>query len=159
MDKKPFVERLLEVENLTDELQDRDANWLLDWGIGKLDTLLSDISDPETAGLKVNRLMAVMRKINRIAGSYAEKNSVDLADELRALQQLCLVAFGQPTQPAEGSDPQAFEKNAVRLAGMTPRQVVEVLCLGCDTPGGTQNTAKNDGSSDEDLPSSPAPSP
>jgi hypothetical protein len=138
MDKKLFIERMLESENLTDELEDRDANWLLDWGIGNLDALLSGINDPESAGLKVNHLMALMRKINRIAGGYAKKSTEDLAEELKALQELCIEAFGGIDRPMESGDSQTFEKKAANLAGMTPRQVVETLCLACGVPDGNK---------------------
>ena len=53
MEKECFIERILETENLTDELEDADARWLLDWGIQNLDEVLSSTQDEETAGNKV----------------------------------------------------------------------------------------------------------
>ncbi len=94
MNKERFKERILETENLTDELEDDDANWLIDWGIARLDTVLQGAADEETAGNRVNALMAVMRKINRIAGSYARQSPQDLAGELAALRDLFAAVSG-----------------------------------------------------------------
>ncbi len=88
MDKARYVERILEAENLTDELEDAQANWLLDWGIGQLDGLLVDITDEELAGARVNALMAVMRKINRLAGSRQRHNPAELAADFATLADL-----------------------------------------------------------------------
>jgi hypothetical protein len=109
MDTERFVERILETENLTDELEDADANWLLDWGIGRLDRVLRGAEDVETAGTRVNALMAVMRKINRIMGSYADKSPQRLAEDLADLHGLFNAAFGPadapPEPPAEPEPP------------------------------------------------------
>ncbi len=94
MDKERFTERILETENLTDELEDADANWLLDWGIARLDAVLLGVKDEETAGNRVNALMAVMRKINRITGSYTSQSPQALAEDLAALHDLFAAAFG-----------------------------------------------------------------
>jgi hypothetical protein len=43
MDKTIFKDRILETKNLTDELEDADADWLLNWGINVLDQVLIDV--------------------------------------------------------------------------------------------------------------------
>ncbi len=124
MEKQPFIDRILETENLSDELQDADANWLLNWGINQLDVVLKDTNDLETAGAKTNGLMAVMRKINRICGSYANKLPADLSQDLVALQLLHNAAFGQTfaSLPDE-----LLKKTAARLVKLPVRQVLETL--------------------------------
>jgi hypothetical protein len=101
MDRRLFVDRILESENLTDELEDSDAKWLLTWGIDRLDQMLSGISDEETANEKVTALMAVMRKINRIVGWRQQKEPEDLASDLETLGSLFANAFDQDQESSE----------------------------------------------------------
>ncbi len=127
MDIDRYKERILETENLTDELEDDEANWLLDWGVARLDDVLGDIDDEEAAGNQVNALMAVIRKVNRITGSYSDKDPESLAQELIALAELHRQAFGQHAAAFLILQP---EIDAARLGGLTPRQVVEFLTQG-----------------------------
>ncbi len=117
MDKERFKERILETENLTDELEDADANWLLDWGTARLDTVLRGVKDEETAGNRVNALMAVMRKINRITGSYAGQSPEALAEDLAALRDLFAAAFGPPAGAAAGATTNAGPNAAANGPG------------------------------------------
>ena len=124
MDKEHFIEQILETENLTDALDDNDASWLLDWGIGKLDTVLQGITDRETAGRRVSALMAVMRKMNAIVGSYPDKESHTLEEDLAVLQDLFDAAF--PSKKSSPARPD-FAEAAVRLSQLSSRQVFEYL--------------------------------
>jgi hypothetical protein len=123
MEKDVYVERLLETENLTDELEDREANWLLEWGIARLGPALETIEEEEAAGNKVNALMAVMRKINRLAGSRARRTSEELSAELIVLLQLFEAAFGQARQ----ASPDEIEAAAASLPGLSTQQALELL--------------------------------
>jgi len=123
MGKEIYVERLLETENLTDELEDQDANWLLEWGIARLDRVLQGSVDEEAAGNRVNALMAVMRKINRIAGSRADRSPEDLKADLIALNGLFEAAFGS----AQLVSPGELEAAAASLPGLSTRQALELL--------------------------------
>lgn len=107
MDKERFIEQILETENLTDTLEDNDASWLLDWGIGKLDTVLQGITDRETAGRCVSALMAVMRKMNTIVGSYADKTPIPW-QRISLLYRSCLSRL--------------FLQKEARLPGQTSRK-------------------------------------
>ena len=80
MDKSRFVEKILETENLTDNLEDADANVLLDWGLGHLNTVIDYTGDDETAGNQVLALMNAMRAINRIIGSFPVPNPEGLKE-------------------------------------------------------------------------------
>ncbi len=119
MDKERFTERILETENLTDELEDTDANWLLDWGITRLDLVLKGAKDDETAGSRVNALMAVMRKINRITGSYSGQSPQMLAGDLSALHDLFVAAFG-PQDIAANARSNAGANASAGAANATP---------------------------------------
>ena len=80
MDRQLYVDRLLESENLTDHLEDDEANHLLDWGIAHIDGLINGASGADEAGDKVNRLMAVMRALNSLAGDPHRVTSDALVD-------------------------------------------------------------------------------
>jgi hypothetical protein len=127
MDKERFKERILETENLTDELEDADANTLLDWGVSQLDAVLQNSPDVETSGSRVNALMAVMRKINRIVGSYADKTPESLAEDLSSLRDLCITAFASAAIPVLEKTPAEYTAAAESLSAMTPRQALEFL--------------------------------
>src|SRR5262249_5634933 len=73
MDRQTAIDRITETENLTDGLEDDDANWLLDWGIAQVDGLVTGIKDEDEAGEKLNQLMSVMRTLNQIAADRAAK--------------------------------------------------------------------------------------
>jgi len=83
-----FVDRLLESENLTDQLEDEDANALLDWGIAKIDGLIEGVDDREAAGEKINSLMHLMRGMNSLAGNPSEISPQGLIDLLKRYEQI-----------------------------------------------------------------------
>lgn len=123
MEKDMFVERMLEIENLTDELEDDQANWLLNWGISRLDQVLQGAADAEAGGDKANALIAVMRKINRMTGARGTAGSETLADDLSALSGLFSAAFGKEYVVTAAKCSLA----AARLAKLSPQQAVEYL--------------------------------
>src|SRR5215813_2454919 len=94
MDVAQAKERMLEVENLTDALEDDDANWLLDWGANRVGPLIQGISDDEQAGERVNQLMGVMRSVNRITGDRNAAPPDELADDVRELAAKYGTTFG-----------------------------------------------------------------
>jgi hypothetical protein len=124
MDKERYIENMLETENLTDALDDADASWLLDWGIGKLDFILQGVAGQELAGQRVSALMAVMRKMNTVVGGYSGKDSSSLAQDLAVLQDLFAAAFPSKASPLALPD---FTEAAVRLSQLSSRQVLEYI--------------------------------
>lgn len=121
MDKERFTERILETENLTDELEDAEAQWLLDWGIAALDPLLEGLEDAEIAGAKVNALMAVMRKLNRLVGGRDGKTSEELAADFSDLDGLA-----RAINPGRSNaTPQDCLDAAQALAGLDARSGLE----------------------------------
>jgi len=71
VDRQVLIDRLLESENLTDNLEDEDANTLIKWGISQISPLVNGIKDENAAGEKVNHLMGLMRQVNTIAGNLS----------------------------------------------------------------------------------------
>lgn len=124
MEKQRYIEHILETENLTDALEDSDASWLLDWGISKLDDVLQGVGDREMADRRVSALMAVIRKMNAIAGNGAAKDPRSLALDLDELQDLFAAAF--PSRKSLVARPD-FVEAAVRLSQLSARQVLEYL--------------------------------
>jgi hypothetical protein len=88
LDRQTFVDRLLETENLTDQLEDDDANILLDWGVQHIDGLIEGLEDHDAAGEKVNGLMHVMRSLNSLAGDPKRISQEGLADLLKRYSQI-----------------------------------------------------------------------
>jgi hypothetical protein len=126
MNKDLFIEKILETENLTGELEDDDANRLLNWGIDRVDDLLAGVNDDEVAGDKINDLMALMRQLNRITGSYATDTTVELVDGLARLHDLFIKVF--PANPAVVQPASALlEAAAAQIKQDTPSQVLQYL--------------------------------
>jgi len=123
MDAKVFIERLLENENLTAELMDEDANWLLNWGSSQVKQLVQDIEDEEAAGTRVNALMAVMRQVNQLVGQLDALETADLAAELGKLVKSHAKAFGGSHKV--GADERTAA--AAKLGSMTSSQALQFL--------------------------------
>ncbi len=123
MDEKIFVERILENENLTSSLVDEDANWLLKWGTSQVKGLIQGTEDVEVAGEKVNALMAVMRKMNRIVGEGDWPSADELVPDLETLAELSAQAFGT----TYGVSTTQWEAVANQLTQMTPPQALQFL--------------------------------
>jgi hypothetical protein len=114
MDRQTAIDRITETENLTDGLEDDDANWLLDWGIAHVDGLVTGIKDEDAAGEKLNQLMAVMRSLNQIAADRAAKPPDALAADIRAFLERYQQTFGaaKDATPTATSAPAADAKTA-----------------------------------------------
>lgn len=123
LDRQVAIDRITETENLTDNLEDDDANWLIDWGINKAADLIAPINDDEAAGAKLNAVMAVMRKLNQIVGSHASKDTDALADDVRVLAMMYASAFGSAHQ----MDATGLKHAAKAIAPKTPRETLEYL--------------------------------
>lgn len=120
MDADFFIGRILETENLTDNLEDADAKKLLNWGIQHVGAL---IGDPSSAHDNVNALMGLLRQINRIAPDAASKDPQALAADLAALAEAAERTLGV-SPPRDG---EALHNLAVSLAAMPPAQAIDTL--------------------------------
>lgn len=122
MDTQLYKERMLEMESLTDELEDSEASWLLDWAAGQLDLILKGVSDPETADNKASALFAVIRKINSIM-AHTGQPSEELAAELTALADLTGDAYCRRPDLT----PVEAQSAAARLRELEPAMTVRFL--------------------------------
>lgn len=117
MELQPFIERILEVENLTDNLEDSQAKRLLDWGIAHLPVVLAGLDDPVSAAEKTGDLMRIMRAINRLIPDRQSLTPEDLADLAQKAGSVFQHSLPQ-ADPAAG---------AAALAGMNASEALEYL--------------------------------
>jgi len=118
VDTEILKDRLLETENLTDNLLDDDASWLLDWGVDGV-LQLDQIQSMEIAEERASALMSFMRGLNRLAGGLP---GVDAA-RLPGLLNDYAAAFGASRLAGEGECREA----ASILSGLSPREALEFL--------------------------------
>ena len=123
MDRQLYVDRLLESENLTDHLEDKEANALLDWGIAHIDGLINGAPGADEAGDKVNRLMAVMRGLNSLAGDPRRVTPDALVDLLGRYKQL----VGGTAQVDENEVRSLIERVATAAPGQALAHLIECL--------------------------------
>jgi signal transduction histidine kinase len=97
MDKSIAIERITEIENLTDSLEDDIAQWLINWGIDHIDRVLTGANDDEDAGNRLNRLIAIIRTINHIVPDRLVKRDLELAIDIQTLVERYHDAFGKET--------------------------------------------------------------
>jgi len=114
-----FITRMLGVENLTDALEDEDADYLLQWGTAQLKESLGKIDDESAAGEFTNNLMAFMRKLNQISGDPEDTQPDDLAKLADYSQRV----FG----PGKDFSSDFLNNLADNIKRMTPRQAIEFL--------------------------------
>lgn len=124
MELQLFIDRLLESENLTDNLDDEAANALIKWGISQIDQLIKD-KDDEAAGNKVNQLMGLMRAVNSVAGDPSTATTQSLFNLLDIFAQ----TFGK--NHMIGNE----ERKAVveQISSMEPKDAVDYLLRWMDS--------------------------
>ncbi len=123
MNEERAIERILEAENLTDGLEDADANWLLKWGISFVHGLIDGIEDDEIAGEKISDLMAVMRKLNQIAADRIVEPVETLAEDIEELANRYVRAFGRVRVLNAGD----AQRAALASREKTPRETLQFL--------------------------------
>ena len=114
-----IIDRMLEVENLTDTLEDDDADFLLNWGVAQLKGRLISINDSDAAGKYTNELIGFMRTVNQIAGDLENIQP----DKLAQLAEFRQKALG----PGQALGAETYGEALDRLGTMTPRQALEYL--------------------------------
>jgi hypothetical protein len=123
MNEQTVIDRITETENLTDGLEDEDANWLIDWGISHACMLIQNLEDDETANTKLIELMAVMRRINQITADRNDKPGEVLAKDIRLLTEDYVRAFGQ----VQTMSIEVYQNMAAQLSGKSAREVMQSL--------------------------------
>ncbi len=120
MDEDFFIGRLLETENLTDNLEDGDATVLIDWAVKHVGPI---IANPFTAGERANLLMAVLRKINHLIPDLGIKSPQELSNALADIAKTVEGAF-ERMPPAGAADLQSLVD---RLRPATTSEAIEIL--------------------------------
>lgn len=119
MDIQSALDRMLENENLTNNLEDDDADFLLNWGAEQVRHLAAKTADETAANEKVNHLMAAMRSLNHIAGNLESVG----AEDLSAFFEKTAVALGT----AKESLASDLDETAAKIAAMSPHDALEHL--------------------------------
>jgi hypothetical protein len=119
LDIQNFIDRMLESENLTDELEDEDAKTLINWGVSNITELMDGIDNPDNAFDRVSNLTRVMRRINRICGNPAGVSTENLTD----LLDKCNTAFGSSRSVTESD----LEAAASQIAAMSSGAALQFL--------------------------------
>ncbi len=130
MNPQPYIDRMLETENLTDMLADPEANLLLDWGSAQMSGLLTGINNEAAANAKASQLMAVMRSINKLMGDRQVLSQDELVQALQDLRTkyretaspASSVITGQAALPSQ--DPKLL---TVKFSGPDDRSSLELL--------------------------------
>src|SRR5512145_1139934 len=94
MDTQKYVDRLLENENLTGDLEDEEADWLMKWGIQQLTIVTDGLIEAEAANEKVSALMTFMRRVGRTAARKNSRTPEELVENLQELSSFYARAFG-----------------------------------------------------------------
>lgn len=123
MDPQIFIERILETANLTDNLEDAEADQLLRWGVAQIPALLDGVADEETAGERVSALMAFMRHINRTLG---DRSNLTLAELAAALEKLA-GRYRRAFDTARSRSPEEYLAAARQLQEISPQEAVAFL--------------------------------
>ncbi|HEY1387905.1 MAG TPA: hypothetical protein VGF38_05115 [Ktedonobacterales bacterium] len=143
MDEKLAIERISETENLTDGLDDDDANWLLQWGTSRVGKLIAGIADDDAAGEKVNQLMAVMRSLNAIATDRAAETPAHLAESIQTLRDQYSAAFGSVAPHSEEEIAQLSGALSTMTAHDTMQRLLDFLTPPETAQTTSQTTAKD----------------
>ena len=123
MDFQPYIDRILESENLTGNLVDADARRLLEWSLAQLPRLLQGSEDTDLANETTNALMKVMRQVNRIASGLPAGTPDDVLPELESLFCLAAPLFDQLQEAID----QDLHSYAAILYPLIPSQAVDYL--------------------------------
>jgi hypothetical protein len=118
-DLQALTDRMLESENLTDNLQDQEAQWLLDWGITELRRLASEAENDQELSERAGALMKFMRGLNRLVGSLPDADPAELTRLLEAR----FAAYGT----SRAAEQAAIDEAAMALSAMAPQEALEFL--------------------------------
>jgi len=139
MDEQILRDRLLESENLTADLPDEEARWLIEWGLAQIPLLIEGLTDEDAAAERLRALMAFIRRVNRLAARKQARPPETLVEELRGLLELYQQAFGAARPASE----RWLEAAARTLHAMPLRQAVQFLatCFQEEMPAADDSTA------------------
>jgi hypothetical protein len=120
------IDRITEIENLTDNLDDDDANWLIDWGVAQAKAQLANEKNEDSAQEKIGAVIAVMRQLNKLVGDR-EGAIGDVTARLKSLIEAYNTAFAQTQLNTEPSA-DLLSTQATAIAKLAPRDLMQ-QCL------------------------------
>lgn len=137
MDRQHYVDLLLENENLTANLTDAPANVLLEWGITRVDEIVSGSTDPDLVEMRFSGLIRSMRGINRLIGKLPDI----LAEDVARIAEHYREAF----ETAPEIDESQSAELALRLSEQDESQIITTLLgwLNPTPPPPTENLPEN----------------
>jgi len=103
----PYIDQILENENLTSDLEDAEAKVLINWGVGHATRLVETVNDESLVEAKVGSLTRLMRGVSRLIARRLDKDAAELNADLAALSNLQETVFGT-AQAASASDLTVF---------------------------------------------------
>jgi hypothetical protein len=118
-DLQTLTDRMLESENLTDNLQDQEAQWLLDWGITELRRLASEAENEQELSDRAGALMKFIRGLNRLVGGLPDADPAELA----RLLESHFAAYGT----SRAAEQAAIDEAVIALSALPPREALEFL--------------------------------
>ena len=110
-------QRLYEIPNLTDEMDDDPAQALLEWGSSQIPKLASDEKQLEN---RAKRLRRLMQTINQFMGNYRRMDRERMAHELESVYDAAS-DVGYPVQD------NLIEAVAGQFEGQNPDDVIVIL--------------------------------
>ncbi len=129
MDIQVAIDRITEIESLTDEMDDDSASWIIDWAVEQLRGLLPHIADDDQAAAKIDDVIAILKQLNSITALIDHKNAGALPAQIAQFTAAYQQAFGQ----AQPVDPAV---TAGEIAPKTPREAMEHLLRAVAPPAG-----------------------
>jgi hypothetical protein len=119
MNRQLLIDRLLEVANLTDQLEDEPADALIKWAVSQVDRLLAGSPDLQAIYARMQGLMKAIRSINLLAGNPRNASRESLGDLLAGYQE----ALGAVRAASDAEQAALLQV----LASMQPGQAVDYL--------------------------------
>jgi len=124
IDLQIFTDRMLETENLTDDLEDTEARWLLEWGLRQVPLVVAGCQqDEELAGERIGYLMNFIRRTNRLVSRKNARPIEAMANELQTLEETYRQAFMDGRSHSE----QEIFAAASQLPGLSPMAALAFL--------------------------------
>ncbi len=120
MDIQTAIDRITEIESLTDEMDDECASWIINWAIETLKVKLPQITDDDRAAEETDDMIGVVKQLNGITASIDQKKTSVLPARVAQFVAAYQKAFGQaqPVDPA---------RTAAEIAPKSPREAMEYL--------------------------------
>jgi hypothetical protein len=123
MNTQPYIDRLLETENLTADLEDVEADWLIEWGIVQISSITDGLSEEGVADEQVSALLSFMRRASRAVARKDRRTPAELVEALNELGSIYAQAFGRCRllSPAES------ERAATHLKELSSLEAVQFI--------------------------------